>query len=822
MRPVKHITLCTLTLLLITSALSAQRLSAWLDAAEKAFAGGNYHAAVTYYQTALQIEPHNLDIQFQLAEAARHYQAFNLADSLYQSITQIDTAGQYPLAWLYQASVNQQLGRFEQAIALYDTFLVRFPHIDPHLKQRAEAGKTQCQWATERMWEVEEGMAILPLPQPVNDPKSDFAPVTGPQGNLYFSSFRELWTQDSHFPKRPLIQVYQWTSDQPDQAPYKVSWNQPNRHTAHTAFSPFGKYLFFTLCDYVGEAKIRCSLWRLHTDSLNAMPQPLPDTINLPGFTTTEPSIGYVQAWQKEVLFFASDRPGGKGEFDIWYAELDTNGMPGMPHPLQAINTAGNELTPFFHTPTQTLYFSTNGQLSLGGLDIYAVSIDSTGLWHTPQHMPPPLNSTYDEAWFWLSNEGGSGWFASNRPGSMILDQAQKVCCFDIYQMQWRILQLLAHLRDDKTGYGLEKVQVKLFALTDSVPLHITTIQADSLATLPLEKGRTYIVQFEKDGYYTHTDTIDLTQPKLQARREIARNYLLQPDHLDLYVRALDEETNQPLTHVEFRVVDHEGYDVAYFASDQSEEQAHAQIPRGQRYVLIASKIGYLNDTLTLDLPALGNPYVLYQEVQLRQKRIEDFPPIILYFDNDQPDPGSHSRRTDKTYRELYVKYFRRKPLFIDEYTKVLKGQDRLVAAERIEVFFDREVANGYENLMLFSELVLEALKSGLAVELIIKGYASPLGDDQYNEILAKRRVAVLENHFKTYKNGAFIPYMKSGQFKLTQVAYGERLAPQYISDSARDERESVYSVAASLERRVEIIGVKLGPFKNGEAKLEK
>ncbi len=812
----KHIILWTCLLGALNA--QAQRLSAWLDAADKAMAGGNYYAAIEYYRTALQIEPDNLDIQYRLAEAARRFGAWALADSMYHSVRVADTTGAFPDAVFFEAEANQRLGRFDRALSLYDQYLqADTSALDPAWRRRAEKARAHCLWAGERIYEIEEGIVVLPLPEGVGDARSDFAPVQRPNGALYFSSFRAAMPADDHYPARPLIQVYQWDPARRDLPPQRALWNRRDRHTAHAAFSPSGKYLFFTLCDYVGEANIRCELWRLPADSLDATPQRLPDTINLPGFTATEPALGFVEAWQKEVLFFVSDRPGGRGGLDIWYAPIDAEGMPGIPVPLEAVNTPGDDITPFFHTPTQTLYFSTNGRPTLGGLDIYAAPLDATGQWGEPIHQPPPLNSTYDEAWYWQSEAGGSGWFASNRPGSMVLDEGLQVCCFDLYQMLWRELDVLLSLRNDKTGAGLPDVHLRVWVSTDSVPILLTEwTRADSVQHLPLEKGRTYVLQLEKEGFYPQTDTIDLTQPELEALRQLERLYLMEPDHLELFVRAFDAETGTPLEGVEFRVVDEEGFDVAYFASEQG-NQGYAVVPRGHKYLLLSSKIGYVTDTTIIDLPALGNPYVLERNVVLQPKRIEDFPPIILYFDNDQPDPGSHSRRTDKTYEEMYVQYFKRKPLFIDEYVKVLQGQDRMVAAERIEVFFDREVANGYENLKLFSDLVLEALEKGLSVELIIKGYASPLGDERYNEILAQRRVAVLENHFKTYRNGAFLPYLQSGQFKLTRVAYGERLAPQYISDSARNERESVYSVAASLERRVEIIGVKLGPFKKKE-----
>ena len=93
--------------------------------------------------------------------------------------------------------------------------------------------------------------------------------------------------------------------------------------------------------------------------------------------------------------------------------------------------------------------------------------------------------------------------------------------------------------------------------------------------------------------------------------------------------------------------------------------------------------------------------------------------------------------------------------------------------------------------------------------EIIIKGYASPLAESEYNLILTKRRISSIENHFSTYKGGVFMKYIQEGLLKVTEAPYGEQLSNSGVSDNPKDRKNSIYGVPASLERRVEIIELK-------------
>ena len=90
-----------------------------------------------------------------------------------------------------------------------------------------------------------------------------------------------------------------------------------------------------------------------------------------------------------------------------------------------------------------------------------------------------------------------------------------------------------------------------------------------------------------------------------------------------------------------------------------------------------------------------------------------------------------------------------------------------------------------------------------------IQGYASPRAATVYNQNLSKRRVDCVRNFFETYNNGQFLPYLKSGKLSIREASFAEEIPINLtVSDDISDRQKSVYSVLASLERRVEIIEI--------------
>ncbi|MCB0587607.1 MAG: hypothetical protein KDD06_20105, partial [Phaeodactylibacter sp.] len=189
--------------------------------------------------------------------------------------------------------------------------------------------------------------------------------------------------------------------------------------------------------------------------------------------------------------------------------------------------------------------------------------------------------------------------------------------------------------------------------------------------------------------------------------------------------------------------------------------------------------------------------------------RLEDFLPLALYFDNDEPDRRTRRTTTRKTYGETYEAYSRRRNDYMEAFAGPLEGDRKEEAAYAVDEFFDEEAQKGHDFLMRFSEILLHRLQAGEEVEIFLKGYTSPRAKSDYNLALSKRRISSVRNHFQNYKDGVFQPYLESGQLKITERPFGEAEAAGTVSDSLDDLRNSIYHPDAARERRVEIQEIK-------------
>ncbi|HPS83784.1 MAG TPA: OmpA family protein [Bacteroidales bacterium] len=135
------------------------------------------------------------------------------------------------------------------------------------------------------------------------------------------------------------------------------------------------------------------------------------DAVNTKDNWESQPSISS----DGKTLYFISDRPGGIGGYDIYTSTRDENGNWSAPQNMgKTINSKGNDKSPFIHTDSQTLYFSSEGRPGMGGYDIYYARMDDNGTWQKPVNIGYPINSKYDDVGFFVSTDGKYGYFGSN------------------------------------------------------------------------------------------------------------------------------------------------------------------------------------------------------------------------------------------------------------------------------------------------------------------------------------------------------------------------------------------------------------------------
>ncbi|HRZ76914.1 MAG TPA: hypothetical protein P5248_06070, partial [Bacteroidales bacterium] len=190
---------------------------------------------------------------------------------------------------------------------------------------------------------------------------------------------------------------------------------------------------------------------------------------------------------------------------------------------------------------------------------------------------------------------------------------------------------------------------------------------------------------------------------------------------------------------------------------------------------------------------------------RLAAERLNALLPLELYFDNDRPDPASTADTTLASYSALLQDYLSRERVFEQAYAAGLSQPE--VARDSVRRFMESEVRPSGPKLDSLLRHLAGLLPEGYGVTLVLRGYASPLNTPEYNEKLAGRRVASVRNEMMQWKAGELAVWIgQPDGLRITEVPMGERAGLHNVSDDPADPRNSVYSPAASRERKVSIL----------------
>ncbi|MFT7296895.1 MAG: hypothetical protein ACI80P_001661 [Flavobacteriales bacterium] len=204
------------------------------------------------------------------------------------------------------------------------------------------------------------------------------------------------------------------------------------------------------------------------------------------------------------------------------------------------------------------------------------------------------------------------------------------------------------------------------------------------------------------------------------------------------------------------------------------------------------------------------------KDVYATLEELNTYLPVTLYFHNDEPNPNSRDTTTQRSYEDCFASYQKLRPTYLRENGKGLKGETKEESEFDVEDFYTFFVEKGFNDLALFSDLLLKELEKGYSINLTIKGFASPRAKSDYNVNLTRRRIASLVNSMNDAQEGAFRSYVNGtaknhATLSFTEVPFGEYEANQSVSDAIEDEQESIFSRGARLERKIEIQSVQKG-----------
>lgn len=777
----------------------------------------DYYTALRYYGMAAKARPNDLSARYKYGESARMVGSYKLARDAYKEVMKAEGKEDFPLTQYWLANMYQLLGDYESAIDGYNEFIntqTGNEDVSTYHLQLAKKGLKDTNWAKD-IAEEQHNVTVMHLDESINTPNKEFGAFIL-NDTLFYASLSYQSNKDDAPTERPYARIL-FTTDSSSAELLPGNVNDTLLHTANLVYNSDRKVRFFTRCDYLSNrsANIRCAIFtqKLEENGQWSTPEKITDHINKNDYTYTHPSIGLDLDTQEEYLYFVSDQPGGKGKLDIWISKIDENGALMPPENLSFVNTEENEVTPFFHSGTKTLYYSTEGVLGLGGYDIQKVKKTPFG-WDEVVNLGKPVNSSLNDLYFTLNEDGSKGYFSSNREGSLYLEKEFELCCDDLYAVEFDIKsELLVSTFDGLDESMLAGTTVKLLKINDdgsTEEIAELTNPNDNMFNFFVDRGEKFILEGSKDGYVQSRDTL---QVPLDAPDQITQDLYLSPISVDLKALAYDIDTKLPINNVTVQVIekDETGERVVQEQVNEYGNDFEFPLELDKQYLIRASKSGFQPlEELQLSTYDLAKPEVFLAELFLKRTSFGDYLPLAIYFDNDYPDQNSTRRTTDISYAETVEEYYDKKEEYKLLFTEPMDEEETFLTAQRYEAFFEREVNRGFNDLQSFSTELLNFLEGGNEVTVRLKGFASPRAAASYNYNLSLRRIVSVQNFFRSYKGGAFMSYINEGKLKLEREAIGEEKAPNCIIDLIEDERNSIYSLGASLERRVEIVEVEV------------
>jgi peptidoglycan-associated lipoprotein len=424
------------------------------ERAYSSYAAGEYYDAIDLFKDAYSKtnkankETRN-ELVFMIAECYRLTNDPKNAETWYKLSVKSSTSKPEAQYWL--AESMKKNGKYSLAI---DEFK-KYKQVAPS-DAKADQEIRSC--------ELSDGWLRTPEPykidelKDVNSRESDFSPAYGRDDYslIYFTTSRDgVMGKKTHGATgQNFTDIFESRVDKKSKwsTPVPVEGINTEFEEGTPSFSSDYKELYFTRCDVGKREKRGCTI--MYTSKAgDKWNEPknlklLPDSL-----VAAHPSISK----DGLTLYFVSDMAGGFGKKDIWKVTRSRNGDTwSKPVNLGPdINTAGDELFPYIREDG-TLYFSSDGLIGMGGLDIFKAVQQPDGSWSV-QNMKAPINSFADDFGIAFEGESEKGIFSSTRKGKGNDD----LYSFELPPMKFNVTGLV---KDEKTGLPIPSSLVQLIA----------------------------------------------------------------------------------------------------------------------------------------------------------------------------------------------------------------------------------------------------------------------------------------------------------------------------------------------------------------------
>lgn len=473
--------------------LYAQRAKKILKTADAAFKSEDYYQASRLYAVVLYdsplvksntglVYPHQavsrrgklkpaerIRATYQLAESYRLHNNNSAALLAYKDYLNFRDS-RFPLAQLWYA--NSLLANDDPINAqnAYNNFLSRYPKEDEYASM-ARLGIASCLYTIQELKENPRATVIKSNTTSSSD-GSNFALEKINDSIIWFTSSRhEMVKKQKTYPVR-LYTGNEYTG----LVKKLVSGADDQLNMGASSLSADGLTLYFTgWKKNKGSAADEYQIYYLERSSVSAQwgkPMVLPAPVNVKGYSSKQPFI----TPDGQYLFFSSNQLGTKGSYDIWIVKM--NGKTPQGTAINAgvhVNTVREEVSPYFDATDSSLYFSSDGAIGMGGMDIYkAQGIPFQNNWSKTVNLGHPINSGKNDLYYKKYKDSDTVYFSSDRASS---------CCLEIFNA---ILLPYTPKKDTGSSISVKQQQPRQDTVKPEQPVVKPLIKKDTIQSIKL------------------------------------------------------------------------------------------------------------------------------------------------------------------------------------------------------------------------------------------------------------------------------------------------------------------------------------------------
>ncbi len=696
---------------------------------EKLFNIKNYKGAIESLNEAVSLGASDPSIHYMLAVS--YMQQPNASDQMkaLRSIELIEKA-KFPDnlpkdIYFYTAQILHKNMELDKALKYYDKYLSEINNSDAKLIAEVSLQKQKANNAFQLIREKKE-IKIEQMAPPINSEFTEYNPVvSADQGIMAFTSLRPNARTG-----KAIEEIYiTYRKDGTWGKTSKIELNT-NDNVGTAGISPDGQQMLV----FIGLGR-KGSIYMMNKDGDKWS---APSPINGLNSNNLESTASITPDGKK--IYFASNRPGGFGGMDIYIAEKLANGDWGNIKNLgPEVNTKYDEDAPFIHPDMKTLYYTSNGERSMGGRDIFR-AVRKAGNWESPENMGYPINTPFDDNYFTLTADGSRGFFSSDRIGGY---GGQDIYTFDMPE-QYANIPLTMLKGKITAGKDKKPVPTKIKLVDNENNTKVDYVYDPDPKTgnylIILPPGKNYDLIIESEGYLPYTLNINVPNQTYfyELYQKINLNLIKQFDVVvgqEVTVNNAFFDTDQggaytPRQTNEAMLIENDSLDVYDMMDAMIATEDTAAFNYLMDLMYSVNPVDDVNFTENTDDMEIASRTYYYDEsdtTTLKSRVVEGETIYSL--------PTMYVTEEAKRQKEAKDK-------------EVIVNYDKSLLEPVYKIYFDVAKAKYNDDYKTVLQEINEHLKSNDQLGIEISGYASAEGDPDLNRKLSNERAIEVVNFF--------------------------------------------------------------------------